>query len=389
MRLAPDPVPSGARRRFLLRSVRPLLFVRFAALVAVVALGLAAGYLFGMPGRDDNASAERPALPDANAPLIVYTEFASSADALWVADPDDPGDRTQLALVPHAANYGIVASLSPDATRVAYTVLPPSVSDPAPDAPAQLWVLDLASGDASLVADGIDLLVAPVWSPSGDAVVVRQSTWAEGAGGQFELLRVGLDGTSSTLVSSTDGLFPIDFTPDGSAVYYASIGAGGTDLLRTGASEPVAHLSDGFARDWKLSPDGSQLAYLVEGPPGIAFEAKVLDLGSGAAGQAIAGVPIEAFSPAWTPDGTLTIGRLAGSAQIEGGAASSLPKPDAGFDAPLSWSPDGAHFALRAFEGASVASPGPSSVVIANGSARHVLADTADITVLGWLEVTP
>ncbi|MEX2158124.1 MAG: hypothetical protein WEB04_01855 [Dehalococcoidia bacterium] len=364
-------------------------------LVAVVAAGLTVGYLFGMPGRNDDASAERPALPEANAPLVVYTEFASSADALWVADPDDPSDRTQLALVPHAANYGIVASLSPDAPRVAYTVLPTSAADPAPDVPAQLWVLDLASADASLVADGIDLLVAPVWSPSGDAVVVRRSTWSDDVGGHFELLRVALDGTSNTLVSSSDGLFPIDFTPDGGAVYYASIGAGGTDLLRASlagaaaASETVAHLSDGFARDWELSPDGSALAYLVDGPAGIAFEAKILDLGSGAAGQAIAGEPLEAFSPAWTPDGTLTLGRTEGAAQVEGGAALSLPKPNGGFDAPLSWSPDGAHLALRAFEGASVSEPGASRVVIANGSTRHVLADTGDLTVLGWLKVSP
>ena len=400
MRLAPLPVQSSSRRRFPLRNVRPGLFIRLLSLLAVIAAGLAIGIVFGMPGvsRDEPATAGREALPESDAPLIVYTEFAADADALWAADPDDPETRTQLALVPHATNYGIVASLSPDGTRVAYTILPPGTAAPAPDAPAQLWVLDLATGDALLLADGVDLPVAPVWSPDGEAVVVRRSAWSEDAGGEFALLRVALDGATSTLVTSAAGLFPVDFSPDGSALYFTSLSETGTDLGRVvianGKAEQVEHLSDGFARDWQLSPDGTQLAYLAEaGGAGIAFEARVLDLDGGAAEAAIARAPVEQFSPIWDPGGVLTVGRLGGdgaAARIAGGAASSLPKAGAGFDVPLSWSPDGSHLALRAFEGASLSDPGISHVVVmTQDGARRQLSDVSDVTVLGWLEAAP
>lgn len=397
MRLAPLPVQFSTRRRFPLRNVRPGLFLRLLSLLIVIAAGLAIGISFGMPGisRDEPATAGREALPRSDAPLIVYTEFAADADALWAADPDDPEDRTQLALVPHAKSYGIVASLSPDSTRVAYTALPPGTAAPAPDAPAQLWVLDLATGDALLLAGGVDLPVAAVWSPGGEAVIVRRSAWSEDGGGQFELLRVTLDGAASTLVTSAAGLFPVGFSPDGSTLYFTSLSEAGTDLGRVavagGEAGQVAHLSDGFARDWQLSPDGTKLAYLAEASgAGIAFEARVLDIDSGAAEAAIGGAPVEQFSPVWDPQGGLTVGRLGddgAAARIEGGVASSLPNAGAGFDVPLSWSPSGSHLALRAFEGASLADPGPSHVIVmAQDGARRQISQTSDVTVLGWLE---
>jgi Tol biopolymer transport system component len=396
MRLAPLPVRSGGRRRFLPRDVRAGLFVRLFSLIAVIALGLTIGILFGMPGGSrGGASASRPALPTSDAPLVVYSEFAANADALWAADPDHPERRTQLALVPHAANYGIVASLSPDGRRVAYTVLPPSVADPANDTPAQLWVLDFATGDALLAAEGIDLPMTPVWTPDGSAMVVRRSTWSDSAGGHFELVRVALDGATTTLVTSAAGLLPVGFSPDGGILYFTSISDSGSDLGRVagdGAVEQVVHLSDGYARDWQLSPDGTKLAYLAQASDaGIAFEAQVLDIGSGATEAAIAGAPVEQFSPVWDANGALTVGRLAGAAaRIEGGATTSLPKTDGGFDAPLSWSPDGSHLALRAFAGTSIAEPGPSRVVVlAADGTRRQLSENSDVTVLGWLEAAP
>ena len=48
--------------------------------------------------------------------------------------------RTKLLSVPHAPEYGVIPSLSPDRRSVAYTVLPPETPAPGPDAPAELWV---------------------------------------------------------------------------------------------------------------------------------------------------------------------------------------------------------------------------------------------------------
>ena len=72
---------------------------------------------------------------------------------------------------------------------------------------------------------------------------------------------------------------PIAFAPDGSAFYFATLNATGTDLYRVapdGSAESlIAHLSDEVARDWKLSPDGTRIAYsAAESGPSQAIVAK-------------------------------------------------------------------------------------------------------------------
>jgi hypothetical protein len=183
----------------------------------------------------------------------------------------------------------------------------------------------------------------------------------------------------------------------------------GTDLARApagggGGAEPVAHLNDGFARDWHLSPDGRRLAYLGQALAngGVTFIAQVLNLSTGAVQAPLGEARSAQFNPIWEPGGALTVGRLdaAGGSLArlsvdDGGLATTaalLPLSGgagAGFDVPLSWSPDGLHLAVRSFEGASVSDPGPSRIVVlsANGE-RHELSPVSDVVIAGWLEVS-
>ncbi|MCH7719103.1 MAG: PD40 domain-containing protein, partial [Chloroflexi bacterium] len=204
------------------------------------------------------------------------------------------------------------------------------------------------------------------------------------------------------------GLFPIDFSPDGSWLYYAILSPSGTDLARapaqsSGKAEVLAHLSDGVARDWHLSPDGTQLAYLgqvsLEG--GFTFVAQVLDLALGTVYTPLSRGSAQ-FNPIWEREGGLTIGRLDGDAggapvrlSVDGNVLARVPPPGspsgrAGFDVPLSWSPDGAYLAVRSFERSSVANPGPSRVVVTGADGqRRELSPVSDVVVAGWLEVSP
>ena len=61
---------------------------------------------------------------------VAYFEFGETTDTLWLADLHDPSKRSRLLSVPHAAEYGVVPSLSPDGRRFVYTSLAPEVRKP-------------------------------------------------------------------------------------------------------------------------------------------------------------------------------------------------------------------------------------------------------------------
>ena len=373
--------------------------------VAAGALALALGLTFGLRGQASDTpgvSGRLQSLLQAAGPLVVFSEFGEEADTLWAANPDDPADRFQLGRVSHAFGYGITPALSPDGKHVAYTVLP------ADGASAELWSLDTASGKNSRLAQGVDLMTGPVWSPASDAVVVRRGVWSEGGSASVQLVRVQMNGAEAQVASAEADLYPIDFSPDGARFYYAVVTSTGTELAQApaaggGPAQTVAHLSDGFSRDWRLSPDGTQLAYLGQAPhnAGVAFVVQVLDLQTRQVAAPLAGAGAALFNPLWERDGLLTVGRVDGGGAPVGIAMSGVDAgPPAqsllrqaggrGFDVPLSWSPDGVHLAVRSFQGSSAANPGPSYVeVLASDGGRQRLSPLSDVIIAGWLEVAP
>ena len=387
-------------RPLLSRSIR----LSFGAVLAAALLISALSLIFGLRGQASDQIAPSPQLQallvQAGGPIIIFSEFGLDADTIWAADPDDPTNRMQLGRIDHAHGYGIFPSLSPDGALIAYTVLPPATGA------AELWVLDIASGATERLTKDIDLQRTPVWSPASDALVVRRSGQT-GDGGSTLLLRVDLGGPEQLLAASDAGLFPIDFSPDGEWLYFASLSQSGTDLVRAaalggGSPQVIAHLSDGVARDWHLSPDGTQLAYLGQTPldGGYTFVAQVLDLDTGSA-HSVGATASGQFNPVWDRVGGLTVGQLGGTTQgaplriaqngVRAQAVSPLPSPvDGGFDVPLIWSPDGAHLALRSFAGSSTANPGASHIVVSGTDGqRHELSPISDSVVIGWLERSP
>lgn len=337
------------------------------------------------------------------APQIVFSEFGPNTDTIWAASADNPSHRTAIAVVEHAPEYGIFPSLSPDGRRIAYTVLPPGGAADI-DAPAELWVINADGSDRRLLAADADLPVTPVWSPDSGSLVIRRSAPAHNAAGSFRLLRIGLFGGETLLAQADAALFPVGFSADGAVFYFVRLSPNGTDLGSVasggGAATAVAHLSDGFARDWRLSPDGTRLAYLAPTSDGVTsfYGAVVLDLAGGASMMKAAAIGSKGnFSPVWHPSGQkLTVGRVgeagrpAGALQIAvaaAGGAQALAAPARGFDVPLAWSPDGGYLAVRSFEGGSPASPGRSWVMLTDGSGeRQKLSSVSDVEIAGWID---
>jgi hypothetical protein len=337
----------------------------------------------------------------------VISEFGIEADTLWVAPADRPSQRQVVAVVPHAAHYGIYATLSPDGRYIAYTALSPGLREASNDSPAEVWVMGADGSYPRLLATDADLLIAPVWAPDSASLVFRRSQSRENAAGTFELVRVSLaDGgqaagpVESTLVTAEAGLFPVGFSPDGKRLYYTQVSAAGTELGQVAAGGPaslLAHLGDDFTRDWHLSPDGARLAFLApeQSQAGTVLRALVMELnGTFQLRLALpaADRPAQDFNPIWHPkDGDLTLGRLAlGEARapamrVDASGVEPLEAPSQGFDVPLAWSPDGSTLALRSFQGDLESEAGPWHLVLldAKGQRREVKAES-EISFVGW-----
>jgi hypothetical protein len=160
------------------------------------------------------------------ASLLIYSEFGRTATPSGPLPPTIlPSQETATA--DHAPEYGIVAGLSPDGGRIAYTVLPAN-GPAAIDAPAELWVMDRYGHNRKRLATSVDLPVAPVWSTDGGSVVFRRSDGSD-SGGRFQLVRVTTQGVETTLVDTKSGVMPVGFAPDGS-LYYVSLSPAGTEL---------------------------------------------------------------------------------------------------------------------------------------------------------------
>jgi Tol biopolymer transport system component len=381
------------------------------AVVAVIVIALAAGlwrYAIGDLVIDSDSPSSGSVARATGPPQLLYSEFGRNEDTLWVTAVDDISQRTSIATVEHAPEYGIFPSLSPDGGHIAYTVLPVS-GRASIDAPAEVWLMDSDGSDRRRLAIGADLPITPVWAPDSGSIVFRRSSASDDAAGAFQLVRITLAGSETVLLETNLGLFPVGFSPDGSLLYYVQLSQSGTDLGRVsaagGSAALIAHLSDDFARDWHLSPDGSRLAFLAPRPTGdrVSFSAAVLELAVGGDRQlkvasAVAGQgQADEFNPIWHPNGRdLTVGRLTAGdggapalriAAAGTGTQKSLAAPPHGFDVPLSWSPDGSYLAVRFFEGDSAMTPGRSWVTVVDGGGeRQTVSANSDIEIVGWLD---
>lgn len=331
---------------------------------------------------------------------LLVSEFGTSADTIYAVDAADTSSRKTIARITHADGWGIFATVSPDGDAIAYTALPPDEARPSPAAPAQAAVID-AGGDTTLLAEDIDLLIPPVWSPDSGSIVVRRNIPEEDSAGSFELVLLGRDGARSVITTwHSAALFPIAFSPDGASLYFATLNASGSDLFAIApdgsGEELVAHLSDDIARDWRLSPDGTTLAYTIaERGAEPRVVTMMLDIATGAATVASGDAGRAEFNPTWSEDGSLTIASVdAGSGgdaravRIDAaGDGTMLPAREGAVDLPLTWSPNGDALVVRAIEGAGDGTADAATIdLVREDGTRERVSKNADAQIVGWVE---
>jgi hypothetical protein len=364
------------------------------------------GVVTPTPTRPGTATPLATGTPAAGGPTPLFREFASGADTLWVAPAASPTDRKSVAQIDHAPDWGVMASLSPDGKLVAYLVLTSGSQDPGRE--AQAWVLDVRSGEKRHLADGFDLRTRPVWSAESDAIVVGRNGPQADTGGEISLVGVDIsDGNEDVLRTEPNvlGLFPIGYSsapPVGGALVYARIAVGGTDFGWVGAETPPVHASNESARDWHLSPDGTQVTFLARQRTDgrIATRAFVTELGAGSeATLVLTAVPdaVDHFNPVWRDNATITLGHTPAEGEaaapallvsLEGGGIPEEvgPGPEQGFDVPVAWSADGRYLVVRSFDGTSAAQPGRETLtIIEEGVERKAVGEQGSLEFIGWL----
>jgi putative cell wall-binding protein len=232
--------------------------------------------------------------------LIAFTERYDPDTPLERVDvmaPDGSGRRT---VVDDAAS----PALSPDGSSIAF------------ERDGDIWVADVATGQAQPVAAGPTFESDPAWSPDGSLLAFSRGT---PAGADCTHLTnsdiVITDFSGETPVTATDCLVEggVDFSPDGGSIAYHSLYrnadfSGGVSIitthdLRTGASELITDPGqDGLAFNPAWSPDGALIAY--EGTSSMS----TVPAGGGTSTAIIRfdSLPEDCGSPAdpdWSPDG--------------------------------------------------------------------------------------
>lgn len=367
-------------------------FVALAAVTSAVLL---------LRDREEDAPPEAVATPIAGAHL-VFAEFGMTADHIYRASADDPEDRTLVTTIEHAPEWGINPAAHAAGSRTAYTVLAPDAR-PARETPAELRLLDVETGEQTLLASDADLLTVPVFDRTGQHVVYRSN----GEAGRQSLVSVEIaTGTRRTLhtVETQFGVYPVGFGRDG-ALLFADLSARGTELYRLAPDEGarpelLLHASEQVARDWEVSPDGMTISFVAPETreQRVVNRLQVVELdGTRRVPVPAAETPSTAdqFSPVWRPDGSaITVGREAYPDEtapavtypLDGGSPQALATPPEGYDVPLSWSDDGKYLAARSYDGTTANQPGEESlVVIAPDGQRRTVDALTEVLFLGWV----
>lgn len=333
-----------------------------AAVVAVLPIFAALLGFTSAPGKPRTAFASAPA---GTYGVIARTEGA--VDVIAIAPLADPAATVEVARVDHLPGQGSTGAVSPEGRRLALVV---SDAGTQANPGGSLILVDLETGELTRLATHIDPLQTPTWTPDGEAVVARRlERTGEGpsATATFARVPVDLSGEAPLVAfSNVLGAFAVSFAPNGTFLSVVIDGRGST-LYR--GDQEVALLAPAITRDWRLSPDGTQLAFVEASlPGGLTYVARVILLAGGSGGASAQGLSggLQQAGVAWKPGAAApTFGTDPSSA---GASAQSLSTP--GFDVPVQYSTDGAAFVVEHYNGNSFADPGTPALQVIAGDVR-------------------
>ena len=351
--------------------------LQFALIAATAVAGVAAvlPILFAVIGGVSSTGGAKTAFasePPGQYAVVSRTE--GTEDIIGIAPLAHPADAREVARITHLDGFAANGAVSPDGKLLAL-VAPDAGTATHPS--GSLLVVALETGAESPLLTGIDPQQTPVWANDSTSVVVTAPTGASAGQPGVRFVKVpAAGGTPETVYEPGNvlGAYAVGFDPAGRFVSVIIDGRGST-AVRNGTE--LLNLSSQITRDWRLSPDGKQLAFIEANlVGGLHYVPRVLNLdGDGAHVEAqAAGDTGQALGTAWQPGAAApTFGREGDAAASTSGDASARAQvadsSAPGFDVPLGYSADGRGLVVNHWSGSSFASPGKVVLeVVADGS---------------------
>lgn len=206
---------------------------------------------------------------------VVYAELRPDEITIWAVSIADVSQRRMLFSTKQVSDGGVRFSISPDATRIAYTLFPVdgNVNDPFQ---AELWVIDLQNGSRTKMADAVDIgryRNYPIWSPNGRYIAVMRR---QDYGDYYLDIALVVDVQSRKEIPAveskiatfqeavTSSIYVLDWSRDENNLYYQKGLTEKVDLwnvnIETLVSNRVATIAEsGTPRCYKVAPDTSSL----------------------------------------------------------------------------------------------------------------------------------
>ncbi|MBK6319465.1 MAG: hypothetical protein IPF51_11940 [Dehalococcoidia bacterium] len=350
------------------------LFIALGVIAGVMALAPIVAAIAGLSG-----TGVGPRTAFASAPSGEYVVFGrneGAVDVISVARPEDPGALTEITRVPHIDGFTSTGAVSPDGRRLALiSVDGGTASHPV----ASLNVIDMETGRITRAAANVTPGQVPLWSPDGGDLVFTRMPSGNEVQGPIHLLRVSRNGDDARTLdefANVLGVYPSGYDYEGRLVTVVLDGAGSA-VDREGV-ERIA-LSSSLTRDWKVSPDGRQIAFVeVQTTSGVAYLARTARL-DGRAVEALSAA-VSALGTAWDPATNSASFGVEPAGADPTGRIQSLTAP--GFDVPLGYSASGKALIVNHWSGASFAEPGRPQLQVLAGGGRETYEDQTRF--YGW-----
>ena len=345
------------------------LFIALAVLAAVVAVAPIGAAILGY-----GTSAVSPKTAFATAPAGDYAVLGRSdgqADVISVAWAANPGAVTEVARVPHIEGFASTGAVSPDSKHVALvSVDGGSATHPT----ASLNVVGLDTGLVTRAAADVMPGQTPVWTADGSRIVAVRMVGAADGASAVRVIEVSTSGKDERTVAEYKnvlGAYPIGFASTDKLATVVIDSRGSTLMVGDSVWGPI---SAGITRDWKLSPDGTQLAFIetvTDG--GVRYLAQTVSLAPGSSVNAQSlSTQVSALGTAWNPASQTAMFGIepGGTPGVSAQSLSAGTADGAGFDVPMGFSRDGANLLVTRWSGASFEAPGKPVLQIVNQDGR-------------------
>jgi len=364
--------------------------------------------LFGIIWWSKASVAEKASRPSKilsnNQLKIVYAVTNNDVTIVWIAQMPNLAQRFALMRVKHASGYPLKAAISPDETKIAYTLL--SLDKVNPSSNGSLWVINIENAIQQKLDDDIDYYVTPRWSPDSTAVVYLKNIILSLNREKYqpELYSIITDGTEKKLLLRDDtalGLYPISYSPNGKLFYYDRITLIGDDLwsvsIASSVQRFIAHVSKGAAWNLSLSPSGKEiLGSIIENRSPMSYA--VISLSTNGKRHVWTRGAQRHYTPIWGPNAySITTNipkgtypthsynyRYQGELKILNQITNTeipLGFSDEWMNVPISWSPDRKWLVFERYHHSAM----DFYIMDYEGTIHQMISPSNWVTFVGWL----